>query len=188
MLYFGDLVRRFVAQIYNLNATLISVPERRGPFLQSDFILLMRGNALDSARNSASGASDDSESSTSCSSKIESGRTIIAMSSGCSPNEPLLTSTVSIATLRTQGYPSRARVGEADGANGFSGTCGHETLIEALAPSGSRNISHTIWAGFPRTRQLAGTSLKTTELAETTAPSPIVTPATTKLPIAIQLP
>ena len=139
MTYFGDLVRRFVAQIYNLNATLISVPERR--------------------RNSASGASDDSESSTSCSSKIESGRTIIAMSLGCSPNEPLLTSTVSIATLRTQGYPS-----------------------------GSRNISHTIWAGFPRTRQLAGTSLKTTEPAETTAPSPIVTPATTKLPIAIQLP
>ena len=55
MLYFGDLVRRFVAQIYNLNATLISVPERRGPFLQSDFILLIRGNALDSARNSQAG-------------------------------------------------------------------------------------------------------------------------------------
>jgi hypothetical protein len=47
MMYFGDLVRRFVAQIYNLNATLISVPERRGPFLQSDFTLLIRGNALD---------------------------------------------------------------------------------------------------------------------------------------------
>src|SRR6478672_1330528 len=63
-----------------------------------------------------------------------------------------------------------------------------ETGTEGLADSGPRNISYTTVAGFPRTRQLGGTSFKTTEPAETTAPSPIVTPGRIRLPIAIQLP
>lgn len=63
-----------------------------------------------------------------------------------------------------------------------------ETATEDLAHSRSRNISYTTVAGFPRTRQLGGTSFKTTEPAETTAPSPIVTPGRIRLPIAIQLP
>jgi len=63
-----------------------------------------------------------------------------------------------------------------------------ETATADLAHSPARNISYTTVAGFPRTRQLGGTSFKTTEPAETTAPSPIVTPGRIRLPIAIQLP
>jgi hypothetical protein len=41
-----------------------------------------------------------------------------------------------------------------------------ETGTEALADSGPRNISYKTVAGFPRTRQLGGTSFKTTETRE----------------------
>ena len=59
---------------------------------------------------------------------------------------------------------------------------------EALVDSGPRNISYTTVAKFRRTRQLGGTSFKNTEAAETTAPSPFVSPGRIRLPIAIQLP
>ena len=41
-----------------------------------------------------------------------------------------------------------------------------ETGTEGLADSGPRNISYTTVAGFPRKRQLGGTSFKTAETRE----------------------
>jgi hypothetical protein len=83
-------------------------------------------------------------------------------------------------------YDRDKRRDQADGDSDLSHA--RETGTEASAHPGPRNISYTTVAGFPRTRQLAGTSFKTTEPAETTAPSPIVTPGRIRLPIAIQLP
>ena len=83
-------------------------------------------------------------------------------------------------------YDRDKRRDQGDGDSDLSHT--RETGTEASAHSGPRNISYITVAGFPRTRQLGGTSFKTTEPAETTAPSPIVTPGRIRLPIAIQLP
>jgi hypothetical protein len=67
--------------------------------------------------------------------------------------------------------PQRAVSWVVDRLVDLSRTRAARAAPEGFGDSGPRNISRTKVAGFPRTRQLAGTSFRTTEPAETTTPA-----------------
>jgi hypothetical protein len=62
----------------------------------------------------------------------------------------------------------RLSVDHSGAIRGVTLTCHARARLgtDGLADSGPRNISHTTVAGFPRKRQLGGTSFKTTETRE----------------------